>query len=81
MFVYLLVSELSLQNQDKTCWTVEIIYITMAYEVLYWNMPMCQTRCEVSDSRKNSYSCTSPELNILEDAVWRPGHASANGAS
>ena len=49
----------------------------MAYEVLYWNMPLCQRRCAVPDLRKKSFSCSSAEFQIVEDAVW-PGHAASS---
>ena len=49
----------------------------MAYEVIYWNMPICQTRCNVSNPRKQSLSCLNADYNIAEDAVW-PGHAISN---
>ena len=49
----------------------------MAYEVLYWNMPLCQSRCVVPNPRKKSFSCSSAEFQIVEDAVW-PGHAAAS---
>ena len=53
----------------------------MSYEVIYWNMPICQTRgCEVPGSNPNkrqSLSCLSADFNIAEDAVW-PGHAITN---
>ena len=49
----------------------------MSYEVLYWNMPLCQSRCVVPNPRKKSFSCSSAEFQIVEDAVW-PGHAAAS---
>ena len=56
----------------------------MAYEVIYWNMPLCQAQCLVNDitggqsggrgqlSFDRSLSCTSSSLEDDEDAVW-PG--------
>ena len=43
----------------------------MAYEVLYWNMPVCKAQC--ANKKVGSFSCVSADFSVAEDAVW-PGN-------
>ena len=52
----------------------------MAYEVLYWNMPLCQARCDKAKHLHQRLLCIGDNLQIAEDAVW-PGLAGFGSSS
>ena len=46
----------------------------MAYEVLYFDMPMYQAKCRnMCQNSPASFSCQTPLEGILEDATWPGG--------
>ena len=46
----------------------------MAYEVLYFDMPMYQAKCaKMCQNSPASFSCQTPLEGILEDATWPGG--------
>lgn len=55
-----------------------------SYEVLYWDMPMCQYQCQVEKNQgsyQQQWSCGQSQANyILDDAVW-PGQEGGKCAS